>query len=109
MRVLLLIAAAAAAVVGTLGVAPAVYLSGSTTALAGCGQGYYQNSDGQCIPDPSFPGGGGTPGVGSGIIGGPSGPPPGATAICRDGDYSYSMHRSGTCSGHGGVQQWLSH
>jgi len=31
-------------------------------------------------------------------------PPP--TAICRDGAYSYSRHRSGTCSHHGGVAQW---
>jgi hypothetical protein len=29
--------------------------------------------------------------------------PPGATARCRDGSYSYSQHRSGTCSHHGGV------
>jgi hypothetical protein len=34
-------------------------------------------------------------------------PPPGATARCRDGTYSYSRHRSGTCSHHGGVAQWL--
>ena len=25
-------------------------------------------------------------------------PPPGATAQCKDGTYSYSLHRSGTCS-----------
>ncbi len=30
----------------------------------------------------------------------------GASAICRDGTYSYSKSRSGTCSGHGGVGQW---
>jgi hypothetical protein len=34
-------------------------------------------------------------------------PPPGATARCRDGTYSYSQHRSGTCSHHGGVAEWL--
>jgi uncharacterized protein DUF3761 len=34
--------------------------------------------------------------------------PPGATARCRDGTYSYSRHRSGTCSHHGGVAVWLS-
>jgi len=34
-------------------------------------------------------------------------PPPGATARCRDGTYSFSKHRSGTCSHHGGVAQWL--
>jgi len=33
---------------------------------------------------------------------------PGATAICNDGTYSYSAHRRGTCSHHGGVAQWLS-
>lgn len=33
--------------------------------------------------------------------------PYGATAICRDGTYSYSQHRSDTCSHHGGVAQWL--
>lgn len=32
----------------------------------------------------------------------------GPTARCRDGTYSYSQHRSGTCSHHGGVAQWLS-
>jgi hypothetical protein len=33
--------------------------------------------------------------------------PPGATARCNDGTYSYSQHHSGTCSHHGGVAQWL--
>lgn len=33
--------------------------------------------------------------------------PAGATARCRDGDYSFSRHHSGTCSGHGGVAAWL--
>lgn len=32
--------------------------------------------------------------------------PPGATAQCRDGTYSFSQHRSGTCSRHGGVAVW---
>lgn len=32
--------------------------------------------------------------------------PAGATALCRDGSVSYSAHRSGTCSHHGGVAQW---
>jgi hypothetical protein len=31
----------------------------------------------------------------------------GATAVCNDGTYSYSQSRRGTCSGHGGVAQWL--
>ena len=34
-------------------------------------------------------------------------PPPGATAQCRDGTYSFSQHHSGTCSHHGGVARWL--
>jgi 5-methylcytosine-specific restriction endonuclease McrA len=34
-------------------------------------------------------------------------PPPGATALCQDGTYSFSQHRSGTCSHHGGVARWL--
>lgn len=33
--------------------------------------------------------------------------PSGASAQCYDGTYSYSQHRSGTCSHHGGVAQWL--
>jgi hypothetical protein len=33
--------------------------------------------------------------------------PPGATARCNDGTFSFSQTRSGTCSHHGGVAQWL--
>jgi len=33
--------------------------------------------------------------------------PAGATAICKDGTYSYSQNRRGTCSHHGGVKTWL--
>ena len=33
--------------------------------------------------------------------------PIGATAVCRDGTYSFSRHRRGTCSHHGGVARWL--
>src|SRR3954453_5054142 len=33
--------------------------------------------------------------------------PPGATALCVDGTYSFSATRSGTCSHHGGVAVWL--
>jgi hypothetical protein len=33
--------------------------------------------------------------------------PAGASARCKDGTYSSSQHRSGTCSRHGGVQEWL--
>jgi hypothetical protein len=33
--------------------------------------------------------------------------PAGATAQCRDGTYSFSRSRRGTCSHHGGVAKWL--
>ena len=33
--------------------------------------------------------------------------PQGATAQCRDGSYSFSQNRRGTCSHHGGVAKWL--
>jgi hypothetical protein len=52
----------------------------------------YINSDGQRIPSPRLS---------------PSGPPAGASAQCNDGSYSFSRHRSGTCSHHGGVLRWL--
>jgi hypothetical protein len=32
--------------------------------------------------------------------------PTGASARCRDGSYSFSLNRSGTCSHHGGVAEW---
>lgn len=35
-------------------------------------------------------------------------PPPGARAVCKDGDYSFDVHRIGACNGHGGVREWLS-
>lgn len=36
-----------------------------------------------------------------------TGAPSGATAKCKDGTYSFSKTRSGTCSRHGGVLEWL--
>jgi len=33
--------------------------------------------------------------------------PAGASAQCRDGSYSFSLHRRGTCSHHGGVSRWI--
>ena len=53
---------------------------------------YYTNSDGTKVHRP---------------VQSPNGPPEGATAQCRDGSYSFSLHRSGTCSHHGGVAKWL--
>ncbi len=68
-----------------------VVLHGTKVAV-NCPNGTYVNSDGNvvCRPYPS-----------------PDGPPAGATARCVDGTYSFSQHRSGTCSHHGGVAQWL--
>lgn len=57
---------------------------------SGSGDGYI-NSDGNYEPSPESA----------------SSAPPGATAQCKDGTYSHSQHHSGTCSGHGGVAQWL--
>jgi hypothetical protein len=91
MRVRLLVGTVAigAAAFGT----PTLLTTGSVTAVASCSG--YINSDGQCILDPEQE----PPGAGA---------PSNATAICRDGDYSFSTHHSGTCSDHGGVSQWLS-
>lgn len=57
-----------------------------------CTNGTYENSSGNivCSPEES-----------------PTAPA-GATARCADGTYSFSEHRSGTCSPHGGVTEWLS-
>ena len=33
--------------------------------------------------------------------------PVNASARCRDGECSFSLHHRGTCSGHGGVAEWL--
>ena len=33
--------------------------------------------------------------------------PAGASAQCRDGNWSFSLHHRGTCSHHGGVARWL--
>ncbi len=56
-------------------------------------QGDYTNSDGQEIHRPAHTKSGNAP--------------DGASAQCRDGTYSFSTHRRGTCSRHGGVAAWL--
>lgn len=43
----------------------------------------------------------------SGALSMPAAAPPGATALCKDGTYSFSQTHSGTCSHHGGVAVWL--
>lgn len=52
---------------------------------------YYTNVDGNTVHSPAY----------SNDV------PAGASARCRDGTYSFSQHRSGTCSRHGGVATWL--
>ena len=52
---------------------------------------YYTNVDGQKVQSPTYY----------------STPPADATALCRDGSYSFSKNRCGTCSHHGGVAKWL--
>lgn len=52
---------------------------------------YYTNTDGNRIQSPTYY----------------DSAPAGASAECNDGTYSFSQNRRGTCSGHGGVAQWL--
>src|SRR2546428_6919530 len=53
--------------------------------------GTYLNKQGQTVPRPENC----------------SAAPAGASAQCRDGKYSFSKSRRGTCSHHGGVAKWL--
>ena len=53
---------------------------------------HYTNSDGTVVHAPAKSS---------------NGVPQGATAQCGDGSYSFSQHRQGTCSHHGGVSLWL--
>jgi uncharacterized protein YraI len=52
---------------------------------------YYTNSFGEKVQSPTYY----------------NSVPAGATALCRDGTYSFSRNRRGTCSHHGGVAKWL--
>ena len=53
-----------------------------------CSSSEYRNVDGVCVRRPT------------------KSPIVGYTARCRDGTYSYSKNRQGTCSHHGGVSSW---
>ena len=55
--------------------------------------GYYTNHDGAAIHRPAHTT--------------DNQAPPGASAQCRDGSFSFSANRRGTCSRHGGVASWL--
>jgi hypothetical protein len=63
--------------------------SGTSDAI--CGDDLYVNSDGDCVHRP----------VAAATA------PERASAQCNDGTYSFSEHRQGTCSHHGGVAEWL--
>ena len=56
-------------------------------------ENYYTNTAGNQVHSPAY--------SNTGSI------PSGATAQCRDGTYSFSASRRGTCSHHGGVASWL--
>jgi uncharacterized protein YraI len=68
------------------------YLIAPRARIAESGRRTYVNAKGARVAAPLFS---------------QQGPPRGATARCRDGTYSFSQSRSGTCSGHGGVSKWL--
>lgn len=53
---------------------------------------YYTNVDGESVHSPAY--------TSDNSI------PAGASARCRDGTYSFSKNRRGTCSHHGGVSTW---
>lgn len=66
--------------------------SNTAGTVGGSSGDYYMHSRGVQVQRPTFS---------------ENGPPPGATAQCRDGSYSFSQSRRGTCSHHGGVSRWL--
>lgn len=53
---------------------------------------YYTNVNGNTVHSPAYSENGSIPS--------------GASAKCKDGTYSFSQNRRGTCSGHGGVNIW---
>lgn len=76
---------------GNVGYVSAKYLSVRQPAVQEHGQiKHYTNSAGQRVQSPTYY----------------NTVPAGATALCRDGTYSFSRSRRGTCSHHGGVVQW---
>ena len=69
--------------------------------------GAHTSASASCVATWTRPPSGGSTGSSSGGKSrSPSVPASGPTALCRDGTYSYSQHRSGTCSWHGGVAVW---
>lgn len=79
---------------GHIGYVSAKYLSKEQPSAVDHAQGnvrYYTNSKGERVQSPTKY----------------DAAPEGATALCRDGTYSFSRNRRGTCSRHGGVKKWL--
>ena len=87
-------AKAAAVIIGILIFGGIAHLAYAEQRPGDCG--YYINSNGHQVPSP----------CGNSTT---DAPPPSATAICRDGTYSFSEHpyAGGTCSHHGGVASHL--
>lgn len=89
-------ALAVASPIASVGAA-AVLVSFNTSAVARphssghCGPDTYVNVRGDCVQRPRHA----------------QTVPKGASAQCRDGTYSFSQSRRGTCSHHGGVARWL--
>ena len=75
------------------GYVPRQYLSAQPTPITRRPGPGYVNSRGEWVPSPTR-----TPNDSA---------PVGASAHCRDGTYSFSRSRRGTCSHHGGVAEWL--
>jgi hypothetical protein len=76
--------------------AVATIIASSTSAFAqaqyapsACAYGYYQNADGICVHKPTAV------------------PHEGATALCRDGLYSYATRGPDICANHGGIAELL--
>ena len=77
---------------GKIGYVSTKYLSKEKPSLSAQSEiKYYTNSKGERVQSPTKY----------------SSAPAGATALCRDGTYSCSRSRRGTCSHHGGVKKWL--
>ena len=71
---------------------PKTYKSSSSKAISSENSiKYYTNSRGERVQSPTYY----------------QTAPAGATALCRDGTYSFSRSRRGTCSHHRGVARWL--
>ena len=82
--------------IAVLALAPGVAPAAASAASANprlIEQGHYRNVDGAVVHSPAHTDSGGAPA--------------GASAQCRDGSWSFSLHHRGTCSHHGGVARWI--